>query len=101
MQSSRTTGRTKDALVPGDVGGYVVSISNRIRRLHLIGACSHTPGVDYREFEELGWSRPDPTAYTTFCKKCWPNGLSPEDDEGDTASDPEVLAEEGGAEVES
>ena len=90
----RSSGITKESLVPKGVGGYVVSISNRIRRLHLIGACWMTPGVDYAEFEELGWERPDPSTYTTFCKKCWPRGASPED-ECDTASDPEVLQEDG------
>ena len=95
-EKRRSSGITKESLVPKGVGGYVVSISGRIRRLHFIGNCWMTPGVDYKDFEELGWERPDPSRYTTFCKKCWSCGLSPED-ECDTASDPEVLQEDGDA----
>ena len=55
-----------------------------------------TPGVDYYEFEELGWDRPSPSAYTTYCKRCWRDKgpTAEEEEEADTASDPEVLAEE-------
>ena len=54
------------------------------------------PGVDYDVWESYGKSRPDPDAYTTYCKRCWGSqgGGPGSDDDVDSASDPEVLAED-------
>ena len=54
-----------------------------------------TPGVDYAEWVPYGKTRPDPSCYSTFCKRCWGSqGLEPGSDDGvNAASDPEVMAD--------
>ena len=101
MENSSAKGRgpaRSKGNLPAEVGGYVVSIFKKVRRLHYLGACHMVPGVDYKDYEELGMDRPSPSEYTTYCKKCWGSkGLDPEDDaEVPTGSDPEVMQEEGG-----
>ena len=54
------------------------------------------PGVDFAQWEAFGRTRPTPDAYTTYCKRCWGSrGGSPgSEDDIDSASDPEVMADE-------
>ncbi len=53
----------------------MVSISgkHRFRRLHKLGGgCNRVPGLDYKDFEELGAEMPDASSYDDWCGKCWP-----------------------------
>ena len=87
---------SRSGRLPPDVTGFVVSISakTQFRRLHLLGACHRVPGLDYKDFEMLGDSPPDPSLYDAHCAQCWAGGRKPpepesEDEEvmdGDTSS---------------
>ena len=59
-----------------ELGAFVVSISakQRVRRLHQVGSCWMTPGVDYKEYEVLGQSPPSAEQFDQFCKLCWRGG---------------------------
>ena len=54
-------------------GMFVVSFSNRIRRLHQVGRCHRVPGVDYAEYEIMGAEEPPAHTYTARCGHCWSN----------------------------
>ena len=59
-----------------ELGAFVVSISSkrRVRRLHQVGSCWMTPGVDYKDFQVLGQGAPSAEQFDQFCKLCWRDG---------------------------
>ena len=50
-----------------------------------MGACGPVPGIDYRNFEQLGDELPPPSEYNDYCKQCWKGQAAPDD--GDDGSD--------------
>ncbi len=62
--------------LPSDAKGYVVSISKKTgyRRLHALGRCYRVPGIDYRQFEQLGEDPPPERLYDGYCAQCWKSG---------------------------
>lgn len=57
--------------------GYVISISEKgLRRLHHRDRCHRIPGLDYKNWRDLGVFAPASTEYDIICRVCWPEGLS-------------------------
>ena len=46
----------------------------------MLGACHRVPGIDYRNFEQLGDELPPPSEYNDYCKQCWKGQAAPDDD---------------------
>ena len=62
-------------------GTYVssVRVRSKVRRLHKVGACHRTPGVDYMEFEVHGTSFPSASCFDVVCAVCFPDFISEAD----------------------
>ena len=66
--------RHVEAEVPPLLSGtYVVSIlkRGRFKRLHRVGECSLSPGIDYKSFEVLGEDEPSEALYSARCRNCF------------------------------
>ena len=57
--------------------GYVISISDKgLRRLHHRDRCHRIPGLDYKNWRDLGMFAPASNEYDQICRVCWPEGLA-------------------------
>ena len=67
-----------DRAPPATVQGYVVSITRggRHRKLHHVGSCRFTPGVDDKDFEVYGDVMPGAAEVDSRCAWCFGRGLS-------------------------
>ena len=67
-----------DRAPPVTVQGYVVSVTRggRHRKLHHVGSCRFTPGVDYKDFEVYGDAMPGAAEVDSRCVWCFGRGLS-------------------------
>ena len=86
---SSTRGQAFAHKLPEGVQGCFVSIGrNGFRRLHYAGACPRVPGLDYKNFEEMGLSLPDASEYNDYCRSCWRGDARPaeDDDEAEVSS---------------
>ena len=54
-------------------GTYVVSLlkHGRFKRLHRVGECSLSPGIDYKSFDVIGEEEPSDTLFSARCRNCF------------------------------
>jgi len=90
-EPAEAQGSPAEVLVPDEgipADGYVVSISKKKwRRLHRIGGCTRHPGVHYLEYELLGRARPTIDMYDDYCRQCWREGSTPDEDTDEVETD--------------
>ena len=65
---------TMQSRIPEGENDYVISLARRGRnvhkKLHYLGQCHFTPGVDYLRYEWMGPQRPGATFYDSVCTRC-------------------------------
>ena len=69
-----------------ELKGFYISYTRKrhFARLHRVGGCHRTPGIDVHDFQYL--DEPHEAAWDEFCKQCWRHGAVPPEEEGNQSS---------------